>query len=152
MTARQGWAYVTAWVVSTILPATGVGAEAGLEGVIRFSESQLSFQLVDMDGASVSCRHELLSHVPWWSVKCGDRDYTVNTWMQINHGPVGSSQIVFMYDVSEGVRSSGEKLVLFRSHFTRMNVTDVSQVSRLSSDLDVRNGLATLNINVVLTR
>lgn len=53
-----------------------------------------------------------------------------------------------MYDVSEGVASSGEKLVQFHSHMTDMVVDQLSLPKELQSHIDVQNGQASLVLQV----
>lgn len=118
--------------------------------VIRFSAEQIQFVLRDMEGEDVVvCKHNLLSHVPWWEVKCGSRSYTVNTWIEVlENKETKVLKLGFMYDVSEGVKSSGESLVQFKSHFTSLTVRELKSVEKINSSLDVRNGLASLDLVV----
>jgi hypothetical protein len=121
------------------------------EGERRFPKESLGFSLHNHSGGVTPCSHELLSHVPWWRVTCGQRQYTVDIWRQesFNHSQ-NQTRITIMYDVSEGVESSGEKGVQFHGHFTSMDVTDLSSLARLSSFIDVRNGQASLRVEVEL--
>ena len=119
--------------------------------VIRFNEGQVHFVLVDNDGESVDCTHQLLGHVPWWNVVCGNRQFTVNTWLQLMENTQKNKlKLTFMYDVSEGVKSSGEKLVQFHSHITTLIIEDFKDLQQLQSSLDVRNGLMSLDMTVDL--
>ncbi|MCB0411671.1 MAG: hypothetical protein KDD22_04050 [Bdellovibrionales bacterium] len=122
-----------------------------LPRVIRFNENQIRFVLVDNDGESITCTHQLLSHVPWWDVICGKRHYTVNTWLQLlENTQQNLFKLTLMYDVSEGIESSGEKLVQFRSHLTTLVTEDFKKLRQLQSSLDVRNGLMSLDMEVQL--
>lgn len=119
--------------------------------VLRFKPEQLQFKLQDNEGNTQACEHKLLEHVPWWSVTCGKRSYTVNTWAQLAFNkPQDLTKVTFMYDVSEGVVSSGEKLVQFNSHYTNIIVESLTFLKKLTSDMDVRNGQSNLIIEVDL--
>ena len=123
------------------LPLSSVWADK------RFSKDQVQFVLIESDGQSVSCSHSLLKHVPWWEVQCGERQYRVDLWLEERQSAEqGLSKLTLMYHVSEGVDSSGERLVQFKTHFTSIIVEDLTRVVALESDLDVRNGLASLNV------
>ena len=126
----------------TLLPLTSFAQS------IRFPEEKISFRLQDNDGGTVECSHKLLPQVPWWSVTCGKRLFTVNTWVQMAHNKDQElSKVTLMYDVSEGVSSSGEKLVQFHSHFTHFYVDSLSYIKKVSSDMDVQNG----QMNLIMT-
>lgn len=117
--------------------------------VIRFKPEQVNFKLQDNDGDTQSCEHKLLEHVPWWNVTCGSRSYTVNTWAQVAHNKADDlTRVTFMYDVSEGVASSGERLVQFNSHYTNVFVESLTFLTKLTSDMDVRNGQSNLVVEV----
>lgn len=122
---------------------------ASAQGLIRFDKEDLNFSLVNSHtGVTHSCQHELLSHVPWWRVSCDDREYTVDVWLQIRSRD-NLFEKTLMYHVSEGVQSSGERLVQFQSHFTSFVTKGRSQLQGIVSRIDVRNGQADL---VVRTR
>ncbi len=111
----------------------------------RFTEDQITFELRDNEGAIEKCHHKLLPQVPWWSVQCGDRRYTVNTWIQISHQKdLQMTKVSLMYDVSEGLSSSGEKIVQFHSHFSNIYVDSLTSLRLINSDMDVRNGQMSL--------
>ncbi len=113
--------------------------------VNRFTEEQISFELRDNDGTVEKCSHKILPQVPWWNVRCGDRSYTVNTWIQISHQKdLQMTKVSLMYDVSEGLTSSGEKLVQFHSHFSNVYVDSLTSLKLVNSDMDVRNGQMSL--------
>lgn len=117
----------------------------------RFDAEQLKFQLVDTDGSLVACDHKLLSHVPWWRVSCGEREFTVDVWVDIVRNPSRDlSKISLMYSVSEGVRSSGERLVQFNDHFSSFVFAGNGPLSEIGSSLDVQNGLASLDVQIKL--
>lgn len=119
--------------------------------VTRFKEHQVQFTLQNNDGSYQDCVHELLSHLPYWSVKCGDRKYTVNTWVEVSHNkPLDLTKVTLMYDVSEGVASSGEKMVQFNSHFTNVYVESLTYLKMMTSDVDVLNGQGSLVMKVEL--
>ncbi len=117
-------------------------------GTIRFSKDQIKFYLVNSStGMQTPCSHDLLSHVPWWRVQCEDRQYTVDTWIQIrSKGDLFENTL--MYHVSEGVKSSGEKLVQFKSHLTSFRSQGAANLVGISSQIDVRNGQADLVMEV----
>ena len=113
--------------------------------VFRFKKSQLNFILQGNNGEEISCEHNLLGHVPWWRVTCGQRQFTVDTWIQIHYSGVAEmSKLTLMYHVSEGVQSSGQPLVQFNTHFTSIIVDSYTRINSLSSSLDVENGLGSL--------
>ncbi len=119
--------------------------------VIRFEESQLEFVLEDSEGVPTQCQHKILSHVPWWRLKCGDREFTVDIWMELGQNKsLDLTQVTLMYHVSEGLASSGEKLVQFNTHFTRFRVGGLTDLKALNSSIDVKNGLESLVVNVSL--
>ncbi len=128
-----------------------LGASQNSKRVTRFEKSQLQFLLEDSEGEIETCVHELLSHVPWWRIQCGDREYTVDVWMEHLYSKSQDlTQVTLMYHVSESVTSSGEKLVRFDSHFSHVQVSGLNSVKRLTSSMDVRNGLASLRVDVSL--
>ncbi len=114
--------------------------------VSRFKAEQLNFSLHSSStGESIGCTHELLSHVPWWKVRCGTREFTVDTWLQLHYAPERQmSKVTLMYHVSEGVKSSGLPLVQFNNHFTSIIVSTLTDIESISSSLDVQNGQASL--------
>ncbi len=115
---------------------------------IRFNEEDISFQIQDNEGVTTPCTHKLLPQVPWWSVTCGKKNYTVNTWVQMGHNkPSDMTKVTLMYDVSEGLASSNEKLVQFHSHYTNIYVESLTYLRQLSSDMDVQNG----QLNLIMT-
>ena len=118
------------------------------QGTIRFEKESLNFKLVNSHtGVSQECQHELLTHVPWWRITCDDRNYTVDTWIQIrSKGDLFEKTL--MYHVSEGVQSSGEKLVQFKSHMTSFISQGKSDLIGLVSRIDVRNGQADLVLTI----
>jgi|GEM_PF-3514751 len=118
------------------------------QGTIRFEKESLSFRLVNSStGISQECQHELLTHVPWWRITCDDRNYTVDTWIQIrSKGDLFEKTL--MYHVSEGIQSSGEKLVQFKSHMTSFISQGKSDLIGLVSRIDVRNGQADLVLTI----
>ena len=126
----------------------GFLTNANAQGRIRFEADQLTFELVDnTTGESTSCEHKILSHVPWWKVTCDDRQYTVDAWLQIR----SRSEIfekTLMFHVSEGVKSSSQKLVQFKSHMTSFISRGESQLLGIISRIDVRNGLADLVVTI----
>ncbi len=125
--------------------------DTGTEKSLRFEDHQLSFSLSESDGAVISCEHKLLSHVPWFRVYCGDREFTVDVWVQLAHSQARTeTKVTLMYSVSEGIKSSGEKLVQFNNHFTDIVVSELNLLKRLTSSIDVRNGLASLNVRAEL--
>ena len=125
-----------------------VSSQVSAQGRIRFEADQLTFELVDnTTGEIVTCTHKLLDHVPWWKVSCGERLYTVDTWVQIR----SRSELfekTLMFHVSEGVKSSSQKLVQFKSHMTSFISRGESQLLGLISRIDVRNGLADLVVTI----
>ncbi len=137
-------------LLAAILMALSItlSLEAHATGAIRFSKDQIHFTLVNSStGGQVSCEHELLSHVPWWKVRCDDREYTVDTWVQIrSKGDLFENTL--MYHVSEGLQSSGEKLVQFKSHLTSLISQGQSNLVGIRSQIDVRNGQADLIMDV----
>lgn len=116
--------------------------------VIRLPKERLSFELVETStGEVTSCEHNLLSHVPWWRVSCGEREYTVDTWVQIrSKGDLFEKTL--MYHVKESVSSSGTKLTQFKSHFTSFMSRGASDLIGITSQIDVRNGLADLILRI----
>lgn len=135
------------WVTCTVVSQTSYGVT--MKDVRRFDKGQLSFSLVDNEGGQTTCTHTLLAQVPWWQVVCEDRTYTVDVWVQSLSTPRGT-RLTLMFDVSEGLRSSGEKLVQFRSHFTNLVVRDITELKSVASSLDVRNGQASLEVTAQL--
>lgn len=126
--------------VLTLHPSTS----RSLEALKRFSHDQVSFQLVeDSTGLVVQCKHRLLEHVPWWRVTCADREYTVDLWLE-TYSLTSATKYSLMYHASEGVQSSGERLVQFQTHFTSVTLSKDTELFELDSSLDVRNGLASL--------
>jgi hypothetical protein len=114
----------------------------------RFPKDNLQFYIQENDGSVTKCDHELLTHVPWWKLKCADREYTADVWIETQHNFERKlSKVTLMFHAKEGVRSSGEKLVQFKSHFTSIIVDNLANIKSLSSSLDVRNGLASLVVN-----
>ncbi len=123
-------------------------AMAQSSGVIRFDKEQIEFTLVSSStGEEIACEHELLSHVPWWSVRCEDRLYRVDTWAQIRRKQ-DLFEHTLLYHVSEGVRSSGERLVQFKSHITSFLSRGQATLMGITSQIDVRNGQADLVMRV----
>ncbi len=121
--------------------------------VTRFDAAQIQFKLQNQSGGSMGCAHTLLQNVPWWSVRCGDRLYTVNTWYELMANKTGEKnlrKLTLMFDLSEGVASSGEKLVQFRSHLTNIVLRGEGNPLEISSSLDVQNGQASLEMQVSL--
>lgn len=118
---------------------------------LRFSPEQLTFELQFEDGQTQACGHTLLKHVPWWRVQCAAREFTVDVWLQIHENSSEKlTKLTLMYHASEGVKSSGEKLVQFHNHFTSMIVDQLVWPKKLSSSLDIQNGLASLKVEVRL--
>ena len=122
---------------------------AGLKAqVIRLPKERLNFELVDSTtGASTSCEHELLTHVPWWKVSCGEREYTVDTWIQIRRKE-DLFEHTLMYHVKESVSSSGTKLTQFKSRFTSFLSRGEAELIGVTSQIDVRNGLSDLVLRI----
>ncbi len=117
----------------------------------RFQADQLKFTLEDSDGEVLLCTHELLKNVPWWRVVCGERSYTVDVWReQLYNKSQNLSRLTLMYHVSEGLASSGEKLVQFNTHFTRFDLTESPTLQSVNSSMDVRNGQASLVVHAQL--
>jgi len=121
----------------------------------RFQADQLGFFLEESDGEVVQCAHTLLKHVPWWRVVCGERAFTVDVWREqlYNESQKISqkiSRITLMYHVSEGLASSGEKIVQFNTHFTRFDLTESPSLQSISSSMDIRNGQASLVVRAQL--
>ena len=141
--------FILLFILTLNAPQSG----ATTEKRSRFAGSQLSFRLQESDGRSVSCRHHLLNHVPWWRVICGEREFTVDSWLeQAQHRRDDRQKITLMFHASEGTASSGERLVQFQSHFSTFVLSGNSAVQAISSSLDVRNGLASLELTVRLDR
>ena len=133
------------------LTVFNAGASAPDLQTLRFSTEQLTFQLQFEDGRSQTCEHVLLKHVPWWKVQCGAREFTVDVWLQIHENRSEKfTKLTLMYHASEGVKSSGEKLVQFHNHFTTMIVDQLVWPKKLQSSLDIQNGLAGLKVEVRL--
>lgn len=108
---------------------------------------------MDSEGAITSCEHKLLSHVPWYRVYCGDKEFTVDVWIEVARSKLSSeTKLTLMYAVSEGTSSSGQKLVQFNNHFTDLVVSNLTMLSSLQSSIDVGNGLASLNVQAALKR
>ena len=118
------------------------------QGRTRFEKDQLSFELVDSTtGLTEQCEHILLSHIPWWKVSCGERSYTVDIWLQVrSRGELFEKTV--LYHVSEGIQSSTQKLVQFKSHMTSLISRGQSDLIGIVSHIDVRNGLADLVVTV----
>ncbi len=118
------------------------------QGVIRLPKERLKFKLVESSTAKeITCSHELLDHVPWWRVQCDDREYTVDTWVQIrSKGDLYEKTL--MYHVKESTSSSGTKLTQFKSHFTSFMSRGPSDLIGITSQIDVRNGLADLVLSI----
>ena len=119
--------------------------------VKRFKAEQLQFTLLDSDGSTVSCMHAPLKNEspapppPWWTVKCNDRTYVVDVWMDlIDRGTTYS--VEFLTHVKESTSSSGEKLTRFDSHLTKFIFAEKQIPMAISSFVDVRNGLADLRV------
>ncbi len=121
-------------------------AKSQTQGLQRFTADQIQFQLVFNDGMTIQCQHQLLGHVPWWRVVCADRSFTVDVWLQTRFVQSGLQQVSLMYHVSEGVDSSGQKLVQFNQHFTSFFVDQFENMRGIRSSIDVQNGLANLDI------
>lgn len=121
----------------------------GESRVRRFTTEELRFLWQDHEGVQKSCKHELLSHVPWWKVICEDREFRVDIWMEIQkHNSTDHYRYTLMYHVSEGVKSSGEKLVQFNSHFSHFVFAKDADLVQFESSIDVQNGLADLVVLV----
>lgn len=133
--------------ISIFLFLSIFSAQAAGEKVIRFYPEQLTFVFTDSDGSGTSCEHKLLTHVPWYRVYCGEREFTVDVWVDIAKSTVREqTKVTLMYSVSEGVRSSGQKLVQFNNHFTDVIVSDLTTLAGMQSSIDVQNGLASLTV------
>jgi hypothetical protein len=118
------------------------------QGLRRFSPGQIQYQLVSNEGVTIQCQHQLLDHVPWWRVVCADRSFTVDVWLQTRFVQNGVQQMSLMYHVSEGLASSGQKLVQFNQHFTSFFGDQFENIRGIRSSIDVQNGLANLEILV----
>lgn len=124
-------------------------------GVDRFDQDQLQFSLLDSDGQVISCEHEPLTNQspapppPWWKVTCEKRKYVVDVWMD-RVKKQNSIAIDFMFHAKESTSSSGEKRTRFDSHLTRMEFEQNLLPTRFTSNIDVRNGLADLRVQVQL--
>src|SRR5690606_20278757 len=106
--------------------------------VHRFEANQLEFALQYNEGEKVRCTHEILPHVPWWQVRCDQRLFTVNTWMQLlKHKTLPIVKLTLMFDVSESVRPGGPPAVQFRSHLTSLTVESLTEIQEIQTSLDV---------------
>ncbi|NQY99463.1 MAG: hypothetical protein HRT45_02210 [Bdellovibrionales bacterium] len=120
----------------------------------RFEQEQISFTLHEEGRPAISCTHRPLKSVtpvpppPWWTVVCGDREYTVDLWMSRIRLPENRLKISLMFHAKEGANSSGEKLAQFQNHFTQLVVKGETPILEASTVLDVRNGLASLEAMV----
>ena len=139
---------VKGFIVLLIAIASQLSFAQSAQGVFRPSKEMLSFKLVDSSTSiETDCFHELLSHVPWWKVTCGDRAYTVDIWLQIRErGDLKENKL--MYHVKESVSSSGTKITQFKSHFTSFISRGDAELLGVVSQIDVRNGLADLVVTV----
>lgn len=139
------------FVVLLVLSGWNGRASSPDPQTMRFSPDQLTFELQFEDGRLQRCEHVLLKHVPWWKVRCGAREFTVDVWLQIHENQSEKlTKLTLMYHASEGVKSSGEKLVQFHNHFTSMIVDQLVWPKKLQSSLDIQNGLAGLKVEVRL--
>ncbi|MEO0336029.1 MAG: hypothetical protein AAF202_06535 [Pseudomonadota bacterium] len=126
--------------------------------VTRFDSDQLSFTLYQEGLPSVSCKHQPLKSVtpvpapPWWTVTCEDRTYTVDVWMSEQLLTGDRWKISLMLHAKEGTASSGERLVQFQNHFTQLVLSGESHVHEISSSLDIRNGLASLDVSIKIDK
>ncbi len=125
--------------------------------VIRFPHEKLTFTLVDSTtGIATSCQHKLLTNnspappPPWWVVTCDDRTYTVDIWMDKYKSADQLSNIFLLFHAKESLSSSGEKSVRFDTQTTLMKMDNSQQVRVIRSTIDVRNGLADLEVEVSL--
>ena len=120
--------------------------------VTRFKQEQLSFTLFESDGTSQRCKHIPLTNQspapppPWWMVTCGARSYVVDVWVDQRKTQSGLS-FDLMFHVKESTNSSGEKRVRFDSHLTSLWFELSGLPIALSSQVDVRNGLADLRVS-----
>ena len=122
-------------------------------GITRFEKDQLKFTLIESSGQSYICAHEALKNgsanpPPWWRVICDDRQYTVDIWMNRTGSKEGINNILLLFHASEGAKSSGEKLTQFKNQTTKFSFYGSSPLLRITSSLDVRNGLADLEVVV----
>ena len=133
-------------------PSFGMGEANPLRQ--RLQSDQVRFDLIeDSTGVSISCDHQLLPHIPWWRVDCGERSFTVDAWLErIGPNQSGETKISLMFHASEGRQSSGEKITQFKSHFTSITLADDTPINEIDSWLDVRNGLASLRLKAIISR
>lgn len=120
--------------------------------VTRFDKDQLIFLLYEEGANDTTCTHFPLKEsdpnapdLPWWSVNCGNRAYTVDVWYEETDLGNNLKNIRFMFHAKESTSSSGDKSTQFQTHTTDI-VTTSNQLMGISSYLDVRNGLADLHV------
>jgi len=122
----------------------------------RFQQNQLNFQLVESTGEFINCTHKPLESVtdtpppPWWVLKCGDRKYTVDIWMEQKDLTEELSSTLLLFHAKEGVLSSGESITRFETQTTEFFYKGKANYKMIRSSIDVRNGLADLYVRVLL--
>jgi hypothetical protein len=122
--------------------------------ITHFDSSQLNFKLSQQGLNEIQCHHKPLKTgsqappPPWWTVICDEYTFTVDVWMDeyVSKGSLYS--ISLLYHVKESVSSSGEKLTQFNTQSTQFKFNDFSQLKEINTSIDVRNGLADLNLEV----
>lgn len=125
--------------------------------IVRFDQKQLLFNLVDSTTGDVTtCQHSPLETgspappPPWWTVRCGDRSYTVDIWMDDYRSADQLYNTFLLYHAKESTSSSGEKRVRFDTQTTLLKTDKPQAVRVIRSSIDVRNGLADLDVEVQL--
>lgn len=123
-------------------------------GIIRFEVDQLKFTLLETGAGVTSCTHRPLVNSsqaeppPWWTVECGDREYTVDIWMDLYRSQDQFYNVFLLFHAKESTSSSGEKLAKFNTQTTKLKFKELSPMTSVSMSLDVRNGLADLKVDV----
>ena len=133
-----------------------VALAAWPQSFTRFEKDQLNFQLVENDGTTLNCEHKPLESVtpvpppPWWALTCGERQYTVDVWMEAQRLTEELSSVLLLYHAKESISSSGENITRFETQTTEFFYTGKSKYRMIRSSIDVRNGLADLYVTVRL--
>lgn len=120
--------------------------------ITRFEKEQLEFSLYVEGLPTVLCHHVPLKEsgpfapdLPWWSVSCESRMFTVDAWYEKTFLPDQLMSVRLMFHIKESTDSSGFKNTQFNTHTTDF-ITDRTHLYGVSSFLDVGNGLADLRV------
>lgn len=125
--------------------------------VTRFEKEQIEFSLYSEGLPVVNCSHVPLKEsgpfapdLPWWSVRCESRTFTVDAWYDKTFLPDNLMSVRFMFHIKESTDSSGFKSTQFNTHTTDF-IVERTHLYGLSSFLDVGNGLADLRVSARAT-